>query len=68
VTFDGTQLVPDGSGSASRRSGRGAYLCGDATCVARALERDALLLRRALRVRVAVTASEDLERVGSPAS
>jgi hypothetical protein len=37
-------------------------------CVTRALERDASLLRRALRTRVAVTVSEELERVGSPAS
>jgi predicted RNA-binding protein YlxR (DUF448 family) len=62
---DGSRLVPDG---ASRRPGRGAYLCRDAVCVARAVERDALLLRRALRTRAAVTVSEELERVGSPTS
>jgi hypothetical protein len=32
------------------------------------VERDALLLRRALRTRAAVTVSEELERVGSPTS
>jgi predicted RNA-binding protein YlxR (DUF448 family) len=68
VTLDGTDLVPDSDSGASRRPGRGAYLCGDVACVTRALERDASLLRRALRTRVAVTVSEELERVGSPAS
>jgi hypothetical protein len=32
------------------------------------VERDALLLRRALRTRAAVMVSEELERVGSPTS
>jgi len=68
VTLDGTDLVPDSASGPSRRPGRGAYLCGDVACVTRALERDASLLRRALRTRVAVTVSEELERVGSPAS
>jgi hypothetical protein len=36
--------------------------------VARALARDALLLRRALRTRVTATVPEELERVGSPAT
>jgi len=36
--------------------------------VARALERDALMLRRALRTSVSATVPEELERVGHPAS
>jgi len=68
VTLHEGVLLPDAPGPASRRSGRGAYLCSDVTCVARALERDALLLRRALRVRASAAVSEELERVGSPAS
>jgi predicted RNA-binding protein YlxR (DUF448 family) len=68
VTLDGSELVLDASDGASRRPGRGAYLCGDAACATRALERDATLLRRALRTRATVTVSEELERVGSPAS
>ena len=68
VTLDGDRLVVDGAPGASRHPGRGAYLCADTTCVARALERDALLLRRALRSRVTPTVPEELERVGSPAS
>jgi predicted RNA-binding protein YlxR (DUF448 family) len=68
VTVDGGRLAVDDRHGSSRRPGRGAYLCTDATCVARALERDALLLRRALRSRVALTIPEELERVGPPAS
>ena len=68
VTLQDGVLLPDAAQRASRRPGRGAYLCSDVTCVARALERDALLLRRALRVRASAAVSEELERVGSPAS
>jgi uncharacterized protein len=67
ITLHEGAMVPDAP-PASRGSGRGAYLCRDVTCVARALERDALLLRRALRVRASAAVSEELERVGSPAS
>jgi len=67
VAIDG-RLVPDGPPGASRRPGRGAYLCDEATCVARALERDALMLRRALRTSVSATVPEEMERVGHPAS
>jgi predicted RNA-binding protein YlxR (DUF448 family) len=67
VTVDGAALTVDARNGPSRRQGRGAYLCVDATCVARALERNALLLRRALRSRVALTIPEELERVGLPA-
>jgi predicted RNA-binding protein YlxR (DUF448 family) len=68
VTLLDGQLHPDGPPGSSRGPGRGAYLCEDATCVARALARDALLLRRALRTRVTATVPEELERVGSPAT
>jgi len=68
VTADGGTLTVDDRNGPSRGQGRGAYLCPDATCVARALERDALLLRRALRSRVALTIPEELERVGPPAT
>jgi len=68
VTVVDDVLIVDGAPGASRRPGRGAYLCSDARCVARALERDALLLRRALRIRAGAVVSEDLGRVGSPAS
>ena len=61
-------LTVDAAAGASRGPGRGAYLCRDVACVARALERDALLLRRALRIRTAAVVSEELERVGAPAS
>jgi predicted RNA-binding protein YlxR (DUF448 family) len=68
VTVLDGRLMPDGPPGASRRPGRGAYLCEDATCVARAIARDALLLRRALRTRATAVVPEELERVGSPAS
>ncbi len=68
VTLQDGALMPEGGSGASQRSGRGAYLCRDATCVARAVARDALLLRRALRIRGDVRVPEELERVGSPAS
>jgi predicted RNA-binding protein YlxR (DUF448 family) len=68
AAVDRPVLVAMATSGASRSPGRGAYLCREAACVARALERDALLLRRALRTRGAVTVSEELERVGSPTS
>ena len=68
VTVVDDVVTVDGPQGASRRPGRGAYLCSDATCVARALERDALLLRRALRSRAGAVVSEELGRVGSPTS
>ena len=68
VTVVDDVLRVDGPPGASRRPGRGAYLCSDVTCVARALERDALLLRRALRSRAGAVVSEELGRVGSPTS
>jgi uncharacterized protein len=68
VTLVDGSLLPDGAPGASRRGGRGAYLCEDASCVARAIARDALLLRRALHTRVSAAVPEELERVGSPTS
>ena len=68
VTVVDDVLRVDGPPGASRRPGRGAYLCSDVTCVARALEREALLLRRALRSRAGAVVSEELGRVGSPTS
>ena len=68
ITVSDGRLAPDVPADASRRPGRGAYLCEDASCVARALERDALLLRRALRTAVSATVPEEMERVGRPAS
>jgi predicted RNA-binding protein YlxR (DUF448 family) len=61
------RLVPDGPPGARRRPGRGAYLCPDVTCVDRALAREAVLLRRALRSEGPCTVSEELGRVGQPA-
>jgi uncharacterized protein len=47
VTSTGSpRLVPD---AAHRAPGRGAYLCARPDCIHRAAERDAALLRRALR-------------------
>ena len=66
VTAVDGRITPDGPPGASRRPGRGAYLCADATCVERALAREALLLRRALRIRGTCTVSDDLERVAKP--
>ena len=65
TVVDGT-IAPDGVPGASRRPGRGAYLCPDATCVERALAREGLLLRRALRIGGTCTVSDDLERVITP--
>ena len=65
TVVDGRAVV-DGGGS--RRPGRGAYLCGDTTCVERAFARDALLLRRALRTTVAATVPDELRRVAPTAS
>ena len=62
TVVDGT-IAPDGVPGASRRPGRGAYLCPDATCVERALVREGLLLRRALRIGGTCTVSDDLDRV-----
>lgn len=59
---DGRLLLDAGPGR-SRRPGRGAYLCGEEACLQRALARDALLLRRALRAPVTVTVPEELRRV-----
>ena len=66
VTVVDGRYLPDGPPGARRRSGRGAYLCPDVTCVERALARDAGLLRRALRSDGPCTASEELGRVGQP--
>lgn len=63
VTVVDGLIAPDGPPGASRRPGRGAYLCADATCVQRALAREALLLRRALRTGGTCTVSDELERV-----
>jgi predicted RNA-binding protein YlxR (DUF448 family) len=68
VTLEAGVLIPDTPRPASRRPGRGAYLCHDVTCVARALERDAHLLRRALRAGTSAAVSEELERVGTSKS
>jgi uncharacterized protein len=68
VTLVAGRLTPDGPEGASRRPGRGAYLCPDAMCVERALAREALLLRRALRTEGSCMVSEGLARVGSPAA
>lgn len=59
---DGRLLLDTGPGR-SRRPGRGAYLCGEEACLQRALARDALLLRRALRAPATVTVPEELRRV-----
>ena len=67
TVVDGT-IAPDGVPGTSRRPGRGAYLCPDATCVERALAREGLLLRRALRIGGTCTVSDDLERVITPTS
>lgn len=64
---DGRAVV-DAHDARSRRPGRGAYLCGDATCVERAFARDALLLRRALRTTVTATVPDELRRVALTAS
>jgi len=66
VTVLSGRVTPDGPPGASRRPGRGAYLCPDAMCVERALAREALLLRRALRTEGSCTVSEDLARIGTP--
>jgi len=66
VTHTDGQLVPDAPPGARRRPGRGAYLCGSATCLERALAREALLLRRALRSEGPCTVSEELSRIGPP--
>ena len=64
VTIVDGMITPDGVPGASRRPGRGAYLCADATCVERALAREGLLLlRRALRIGGTCTVSDDLDRV-----
>jgi predicted RNA-binding protein YlxR (DUF448 family) len=68
VTAVDGMIAPDGAPGASRRPGRGAYLCVDARCVERALAREGLLLRRALRIGGTCTVSDDLERVALPAS
>lgn len=68
VTVIDGLIAPDGPPGASRRPGRGAYLCADATCVERALAREALLLRRALRTGGTCTVSDDLERVAQPST
>ncbi len=60
VTVVDGMITPDGVPGASRRPGRGAYLCVDATCVERALAREGLLLRRALRIGGTCTVSDDL--------
>ena len=67
VVMDG-RLMPDGAPGARRRPGRGAYLCPETTCVERAVAREALLLRRALRSEGPCTVSEELGRVASPTS
>ncbi len=59
-------LIADGAPGARRRPGRGAYLCADKTCMERALARDALLLRRALRSEGPCTVSMELGLVGAP--
>ena len=63
VTIVDGMITPDGLPGASRRPGRGAYLCADATCAERALAREGLLLRRALRIGGTCTVSDDLDRV-----
>ena len=67
TAVDGRAMV-DARDARSRRPGRGAYLCGDATCVERAFAREALLLRRALRTAVAATVPDELRRVAPTVS
>jgi len=66
VTSVSSVITPDGPPGAFRRPGRGAYLCPNAMCVERALARESLLLRRALRIEGSCTVSEDLARVIAP--
>jgi uncharacterized protein len=66
ITVVEGRLLPDGPPGARRRPGRGAYLCPDATCVERAVARESLLLRRALRSEGPCTVSQELDRIGQP--